>query len=92
MVTSVVVYFEVYFVVRLIYGKDRERVSQILSKMLNLSIELEERDLLVEAIYLYQHTPLSLEDCYHLVFAKKCLVSELKTFDKKLERTFKTFS
>ena len=88
--TSLVVFFEVVWVLRSSYGKDRKSLAGTLFNMLKLDFEIQEKYLIIESLNLFQKTNLSLEDCYNLVFAKNINSSEFKTFDKKLDKVAKT--
>ncbi|MEK7617063.1 MAG: PIN domain-containing protein [Patescibacteria group bacterium] len=86
--TSLVVFFEIVWVLRSSYGKDRQALADSLYKILKLDFELAERKLLIESLNIFQKTALSFEDCYNLVFAKIRGIKEFKTFDAKLNREF----
>jgi predicted nucleic-acid-binding protein len=90
LVTSTIVFFEVYWVLSdKFYKKSKEEAVLFLKKMLELRfIELKERDILVHALTLFERTNLDLEDCYNLFYAKTHRVNEFKTFDKKLAKEF----
>lgn len=87
--TSVVVFFEIVWVLRSSYGKDKQALVDSLVKVLKLDLELAERNLLIESLNVFQKTALSLEDCYNLIFAKKNYDTSFKTFDKKLDKVAK---
>lgn len=90
LITSVLVFFEIYWVLRSFYELRKEEIIESLSKVLKLSfIKLEEREILMEALDLFEKNTLSLEDCYNLFYAKTVGVKEFKTFDKKLDKEFK---
>jgi predicted nucleic acid-binding protein len=87
--TSTIVFFELYWVLSSYYGKNRPELSSTLRDFLGLEfIRLEERSILREAISIFERSPLSLEDAYNIVFAKKREAKEFKTFDKKLAKFF----
>lgn len=87
--TSTIVFFETYWVLISYYGKNKAEVSNVLEKILNLSfIELEEREVLFNALSLFQKTSLELEDCYNIYYAKSKKIISFKTFDKKLTKEF----
>lgn len=88
LVSSTVVFFEVSFVLKGVYGKDRLKLSERLFKMLNLKLDLENREILFETLGYFQQSSLSLEDCYHLAFAKQVKAKDFKTFDLKLQKAF----
>lgn len=85
--TSLIVFFEIYWVLSSFYEKDKYEISQLLQKILNLNfIDFKERPLLFDSLSLFQKTHLELEDCYNLYYAKSLNIKadSFKTFDKKL--------
>ena len=87
--TSVIVFFEVYWVASSFYQVERERVATFLQHVLKMEfIHLENRPLLTDAVVLYQDMNFDLEDAYNLVYAKEVGVKELATFDRKLKSKF----
>jgi len=82
--TSVIVFFEVVWVLRKSFSKDKQALIDTLVKVLNLRVELTERQLLIESLDLFRKTNLSLEDCYNLAFARSEQAEEFKTFDREL--------
>ncbi len=84
LITSVVVFFEIVWVLRKSYSKDKQALIDALLKVLSLRIELAEQQLLIESLDLFRKTNLSLEDCYNLAFAKSEQAKEFKTFDQEL--------
>lgn len=89
--TSIIVIFEVYWVLRSYYQRDRVEIGQTLQKILNLDfIKISERSILQQGLNLFHKTNLSLGDCYNIYFAKDQNIKSFKTFDLKLAKTFKT--
>lgn len=86
--TSIVVFFEVVWVLRKSFPQDKQALIDTLMKVLDLKVELAERPILVESINLFKESNLSLEDCYNIVFAKKKGVKAFMTFDVKLAKAF----
>lgn len=85
LVSSVIVFFEVYWVLTSFYGKKKTEVIKVLNNLLKLSfIKWEGRDLLVEAVMTFTGTNLDLEDSYNLAFIRKKKIKSVKTFDKQL--------
>lgn len=83
--TSLVVIFEIYWVLSTFYERNKTQVAGILEEILNLNfIEIENKRLLEEALKIYQKTTLDLEDAFNLIFARSKNAKEFKTFDKKL--------
>lgn len=90
LITSIVTFFEIVWVLESHYGLGKENLSESLYKILSLNIEIPDRELLFEALYLYRNANLDLEDCYNLSFAKNQKVKDFKTFDHKLIQKFKS--
>ena len=86
--TSIVVFFEVVWVLRKSFSKDKQALIDTLMKVLDLKVELAERPILVESINLLKESTLSLEDCYNIVFARKQGIKTFKTFDRRLYKEF----
>lgn len=91
-ITSVLVIFELVWILSHFYNKSKEDNIVLLGKILQMDyIRFDERLLVFEALVLYKKLSLELEDCYHLVCAKELDVDMLATFDKKLQRAFKRY-
>lgn len=89
LITSTIVFFEIYWVLSSYYGRNKVEVANVLEKVLSLNfIELEEREILFESLSLFKKTNLDLEDCYNIYYAKERGAKSFKTFDKKLMRKF----
>ena len=91
LITSLIVFFEIYWVLSSFYAKNRYDTVQLLQKILNLNfIVLKERQLLLDSLSLFQKTNLDLEDCYNFYYAKSLniKVDSFKTFDKKLLKEY----
>lgn len=89
--TSVVVFFEIYWVLSSFYKEDKQELVEKLAKILEMKfIQLKERESLEKAIQLFKNKNLSLEDAFNLVFSKKNKALKFATFDKKLSKIFKS--
>lgn len=87
--TSPLVFFEIFWVLRSFYNLNKENCIIALRSILKLSfIQLDERNILMDAVILFEKTSLDLEDCYNLYYAKLSNIDSFKTFDKKLEKEF----
>lgn len=86
--TSIVVFFEVFWVLRSTYKKDKQTLIDKLDKLLRLNVEFADHLLLIESVNVFKKLNLSLEDCYNLCLAKERGVKEFKTFDIKLGKEF----
>lgn len=90
--TSTVVFFEVVWVLRKSFSKDKQALIDALVRVLNLRVKLPEHQLLTKSLDLFKKSNLSLEDCYNIAFAKEQGIKSFKTFDLKLAKAFKTNS
>ncbi len=88
LISSSIVFFEVHFVLKSFYKKDKSFLIGILTEILNLSVVFPEKHLLQESIRLYGKSAVGLEDCYNIAFSKVAGVKEFKTFDIKLGKEF----
>lgn len=89
LITSLAVFFEIYWVLSTFYKKNKENLVTALVSVLKLKfIILKERELLLKALDIYSKNNLTFEDCFNLAYAQKFNVSALATFDKKLQKTF----
>ena len=81
--TSLLVLFEIYWVLTSFYEKSKPEVIPILESVLSLSfIQLENRSSFEEALQIFKKTSLELEDCYNLVIAKQQKAKMFASFDK----------
>jgi len=88
--TSTLVIFEIYWVFTNFYKKTKGEVVDILKNILSLKfINFENRDIISDALYLFESSKLELEDCYNITYAKKMHIKDFKTFDKRLEKYIK---
>ncbi len=86
--SSTVVFFEIVWVLRSVYGKDKQALVSILHRLLSLNVEFGQMQELFDSIDLFAQKNLSLEDCYNIVYAKERKAVDFKTFDKKLLNYF----
>lgn len=83
--SSVIVFFEIYWVLKSFYAKKKTEIVKILTNLLRLGfIKWENLVLLTEAVATFGSTNLDLEDSYNLAFIRKKKIRSLKTFDKQL--------
>ncbi|MBU3979505.1 PIN domain-containing protein [Patescibacteria group bacterium] len=89
LVTSTIVIFEIYWVLSSYYEKEKIEIVKVLEKILKLTfIKLEERDLLLNSLKLFERANFDLEDCYNLYYAKHQKADSFKTFDIPLRFEF----
>lgn len=83
--SSVIVFFEIYWVLTSFYGKKKEEILATLKDLLKMTfIKWENGEVLEKVIKLYQNNAIDLEDSYNLIYAKIDMAKSFKTFDKKL--------
>ncbi|MBI2325939.1 PIN domain-containing protein [Candidatus Collierbacteria bacterium] len=86
--TSIVVVFEIYWVLKSLYDYFGNDLRQKLIEVMQLTVEFENYELLVEAISQMDKYNFDLEDSYNLKFAKNKEIDEFETFDQKLLKKF----
>lgn len=87
--TSLVVIFEIYWVLSTFYKKNKTEITAVMNNILNLGfLKIEDKNILKEAIEIYKKTKLDLEDSYNLAYAKARKASGFETFDQKLVKEF----
>lgn len=90
--TSIIVFFEIYWVMSSFYKKRKIKITQILSDILKMNfIRLEERESLQKAVELFAKSNFDLEDAYNLTYAKENKAITFGTFDRKLTKAFAHF-
>lgn len=88
--TSIIVFFEIYWVFSSYYEKEKLEIVDGLQKILDLKfIILKERQILLNCLAHFKKTNFDLEDCYNFAYAKAKEAKAFKTFDIKLEKEFK---
>lgn len=91
--TSLIVFFEIYWVLFSFYKKDKNEVQRILSDVLKMDfVEFPERQILIESVSIMDKYNSDLEDAYNIVFSLKQKAKDFKTFDKDLRKKFQLFS
>lgn len=87
--TSIIVFFEIYWVLSSFYEKEEDELVETLQKILSMEfIELESRELLREALEVFTETNVELEDAFNLTYAKASGANDFKTFNQKLGKLF----
>ena len=90
--SSSVVFFEIYWLMKSIYGKKKDGLFAILRDILAMSfIKWESGKILTEAVELMKKTNYDLEDAYNLIYAKSVGSDELASFDSKLQKAWKKY-
>lgn len=88
--TSVIVFFEIYWVLASFYRKRKSKIAQVLRDLLKMDfVKLEEKSLLEKAVKTFNQTNLDLEDSFNLVYAHRMKAKDFKSFDKRLRDKFK---
>lgn len=87
--TSLVVFFEIYWVLSSFYQKNKQELRKKLSEVFKMKfIKIKEKESLEKAIDLFSSKNLSLEDAFNLVYSQKNKALSFATFDKKLSKMF----
>lgn len=89
--TSTIVFFEVYWVINGQFKKDKEKVANLLDKLLRMVfIDIENHEILSKSLELYKKTNLGLVDVFNMVYAQSKNAKDFKTFDKNLVKKLLT--
>lgn len=89
LITSIIVFFEIYWVLLSFYKKRKLELAKILNDILRMTfVELGERELLQKSVEFYAKNNFDLEDAFNLVYAKENKVSSFASFDQKLTKKF----
>ena len=87
LVSSTIVFFEIYWVLSSYYGKQRGELAKTLFDILAMVfIEFDDREILTAALERLARENLDLEDCYNLSFARARTVSDFATLDFDLKK------
>ncbi len=87
--TSLVVFFEIYWVLSSFYKKNKQELIEKLSGILQMKfVTIQSREVIESAMAVFKETSLDFEDAYNLVYASSLEATEFKTFDKKLGKIF----
>lgn len=87
--TSVIVLFEISWVLKALYELPKERVIEALHKIVQLPfITMKDKSLILQALQLYETAHVSLEDCYNIVEAQALGCTTFSSFDKKAVTLF----
>lgn len=87
--SSVIVFFEIYWVLKSSCGLVGVELVRKLKQILQLTVEFENYGLLVRAVDQMKKHNFDLEDAYNMNYARDLKVNEFETFDKKLQRRSK---
>ena len=88
--TSVIVFFEIYWVLFSFYKKDKNEVKKILSNVLKMDfVEFAERQILTKSVLTMDKFSFDLEDAYNIIFSLKQKAKDFMTFDKELRKKFR---
>lgn len=83
--TSVIVFFEIYWVLSSFYKRNKQKIINYLDKILKMEfLEIENKKVLIKALDLFKKFSLELEDCYNIALFKQLSIFKFSTFDKKI--------
>ncbi len=88
--SDVIVFFEVYWLLKSFYGSKKEILRNQLRRLLDLKVNWENKEWLIAALDKMARLSYDLEDAYHLVWAQEMGAEKLATFDKKLVKEWKS--
>lgn len=88
--TSIIVFFEIYWVLSSFYKKNKSASLEILETIVKMNfLDIENRLILKEALDLFKSSNLDLEDCYNIAFYRHHHLDEFASFDKKIAKFLK---
>lgn len=88
--TSIIVFFEIYWVLSSFYKKNKKNCINLLNKILKMDfLEIENKPILKASLSLFTNYPIDLEDCYNIALFKLSNLSTFATFDKKIIKILK---
>ncbi|MBM3284214.1 type II toxin-antitoxin system VapC family toxin [Candidatus Gottesmanbacteria bacterium] len=83
--TSLVVFFEIYWVLSSFYKKEKSELIKVLTNVLSMGfIKYENAEILFKAVQFFSQNKLDLEDSYNIIYAKESGAKSFKTFDQRL--------
>lgn len=83
--TSIVVFFELNWVLSSFYKKNKSMCAQHLQDILRMNfLEIENRDILRDAFDIFENSTLDLEDSYNVSCFRHKKLNHFATFDKKI--------
>lgn len=88
LISSVVVLFEIYWILNHHYGIKEKRLVDSLLLVLKLSVDFGDDGILLDAVLVMSNYGYDLEDSYNVIFARRSKVDKFATFDKKLLKKF----
>lgn len=87
LVTSTLTFFEVKWVLASLYQLNKSNLIVKLNLLLSFQgLEIDDHEIISEALDLFADQNLALEDCYYLVKARSLGCDKLQTFDQKLDK------
>jgi len=86
--SSMVVYLEIYWVLKNQYGYKEANLKAVMLMALKLDVDFNDREVFVSAVKHMDRFNYDLEDAINFYVAKELKVDDFKTFDQKLLRKF----
>ena len=88
--SSLVVFFEIYWVLHSFYHRNQAELQSLLMSVLDIDcIFWDDKDLLRQAVSHMDEFGYDLEDAYNLVWAKDQDCDDLASFDAKLQKKWR---
>ena len=84
--SSLIVFFEIYWVLKKLYGQMGEDLQNNLMGVLDLRVKFSKKKILKVAVQDMDKFEYDLEDAFNFYIAKEQDVDEFVTFDKKLQK------
>ncbi|OGK19555.1 hypothetical protein A3D80_04175 [Candidatus Roizmanbacteria bacterium RIFCSPHIGHO2_02_FULL_40_13b] len=88
--TSVIVFFEIYWVLSSFYKRNKSSCVHHLQNILKMNfLDVENREILQEACTIFGKSSLDLEDSYNIAFFNQYKLNYFATFDKNVLKLVK---
>lgn len=84
--SSVIVFFEIFWVLRNRYGLEKGALKEVLLNVLNLKVSFVGKKVFRKAVQEMDKFNYDLEDAFNFYTAKELEVNDFVTFDKKLQK------
>lgn len=88
--SSVIVFFELFWVLTSFYKKNKADVIKVLTDVSKMKfIDWNDDNLLPETLKLFKRKNIEMEDAFNIVFARKMKMKTMMSFDKKLLKVWR---
>lgn len=90
LVSSTINFFEVSWVLKSYYSFSKPKIVSGLETLISLSfLQMQDKEIFIQALGLFGETRLDLEDCFVIASAWEQGCNDIATFDKGLKKVFR---